>query len=129
MQGYLIFFVVIYLAKEKIPEVLTPQWVAVELLKSKIKDQATHTIKPKSGSITVRIVTVLNRIRPPTFAMVSWNITKRLIQQKINVEYLFELMSQVILTHWFIHLVQDHATFFETCNMFYFAVGKSLSQS
>jgi predicted Rdx family selenoprotein len=53
-------------------KLLTPQWVAVELLKSKIKDQATHTIKPKSGSITVNTVTVLNRTRSPTFAMVSY---------------------------------------------------------
>lgn len=53
---------------------LTPQWVAVALLKSKIKDHATHTTKPTNGSITVSTATVRKSIRPPYFAMITRSI-------------------------------------------------------
>lgn len=89
-------------------QLLTPQWVAVELLKSKIKDQATHTIKPNSGSITVNTVTVLNRTRSPTFAMLSWNTTI-VSKTKCNVEYWYDDVS--CRTYMFVKvLVLDHAT-------------------
>lgn len=61
---------------------LTPQWVAVALLKSKIKDHATHTTKPTNGSITVSTATVRKSIRPPYFPMITRSINKMSIKRE-----------------------------------------------